>query len=109
MQVRATNAEGTGDWSDSGTGTTDANAAPSFTSDAEFDAAENQTSAGTVVATDGDSDDDITGYVITGGADQGKFSIHSTSGALTFAAAPNFEDPDDANTDGRYRKYSVNP
>ena len=30
VQVRATNDEGTGDWSDSGTGTTDANAAPAF-------------------------------------------------------------------------------
>ena len=50
VQVRATNAEGTGAWSDSGSGTTDANAAPSFT--ATFDAAENQTTAGTVRASD---------------------------------------------------------
>ena len=71
------------------TGSTDANAAPAFSSSATFDdAAENQTSAGTVVASDSDSEDDITGYAITGGADQGKFSIHSTSGALTFKAAP---------------------
>ena len=59
VQVRATNDEGTGSWSDSGTGTTDANAAPTFSSSATFDAAENQTAGGTVLATDGDSEDDI--------------------------------------------------
>ncbi len=95
VQVRATNAEGTGAWSDSGTGTTDANAAPAFTSDAAFDAAENQTAAGEVVAADSDAGDDITGYAITGGADRAFFSIGATSGALTFDAAPNYEDAQD--------------
>ena len=102
VQVQATNDEGTGDWSDSGSGTTDANAAPSFSSSATFDAAENQTTAGTVLATDGDTGDDITGYAITGGADQAFFSIGATSGALTFDAAPNFEDAEDQGTDNTY-------
>ena len=101
VQVRAKNAEGTGDWSDSGTGTTDANAAPSFTSSA-FEAAENQTSAGTVVATDSDNEDEITGYAITGGADRDRFGIDGTSGDLTFLTAPNFEAPSDDNTDNDY-------
>ena len=95
VQVRATNAEGTGSWSDSGSGTTDANAAPSFSSSATFDAAENQTTAGTVLATDSDADDDITGYAITGGADEALFEIGATDGALTFKTAPNFEDAKD--------------
>ena len=73
----------------------DANAAPSFSSDATFDAAENRTSAGTVVATDSDADDDVTGYAIAGGADRSFFSIGATSGALTFDAAPNYEDAQD--------------
>ena len=102
VQVRATNDEGTGSWSDSGTGTTDANAAPAFSSSATFDAAENQTAAGTVLATDGDTGDDITGYAITGGADQTFFSIGATSGALTFEAAPNFEDAKDSDTNNDY-------
>ena len=102
VQVRATNDEGTGSWSDSGSGTTDANAAPAFSSSATFDAAENQTAAGTVLATDGDSDDDITGYAITGGADEAFFSIGATSGALTFDAAPNFEDAEDTDTNNTY-------
>ncbi len=95
VQVRATNAEGTSGWSASGSGRTDANAAPAFTSSATFDAAENQTAAGTVEASDSDAGDAVTGYAITGGADQGFFSIGSTSAALTFDDAPNFEDAQD--------------
>ncbi len=102
VQVRATNDEGTGSWSASGTGTTEANAAPAFTSDAAFDAAENQTAAGEVVAADSDAGDDITGYAITGGADRAFFSIGATSGALTFDAAPNYEDAKDQGTNNTY-------
>ena len=102
VQVRATNAEGTGSWSDSGSGAPDANAAPSFSSNAAFDAAENQTVAGTVLATDSDADDDVTGYAITGGADQALFSIGATDGALTFDAAPNFEDAKDQGSNNTY-------
>ena len=102
VQVRATNDEGTGSWSDAGSGTTDANAAPTFTSGAGFDAAENQTAAGTVVATDGDTGDDVTGYAITGGADQSFFSIVPATGVLTFRTAPNYEDPKDSDTGNTY-------
>ena len=100
--MRATNAEGTGSWSDSGSGATDANAAPSFSSDAAFDAAENQTPAGAVLATDSDTGDDVTGYEITGGADDAFFSIGATSGALTFDAAPNYEDAKDQGSNNTY-------
>ena len=102
VQVRATNDEGTSGWSDSGSGSTDANAAPTFTSAATFDAAENQTAVGTVVASDGDADDSVTGYAIQGGADRSKFSIVEATGVLTFASAPNFEAPADADTDNAY-------
>ncbi len=80
----------------------DANAAPTFRSSATFDAAENQTAAGTVLATDGDTGDDVTGYAITGGADQAFFSIGATSGALTFDDAPNYEDAEDQGTNNTY-------
>ena len=102
VQVRATNGEGTSDWSASGSGSTDANASPSFTSPETFNAPENQTAVGTVAASDSDTDDSVTGYVIQGGADASKFSIAPSSGALTFASAPNFEAPADADTDGDY-------
>ena len=102
VQVRATNAEGTGDWSDSGSGTTDANAAPSFSSSATISVDENATAVVTVVATDDDAGDDITGYEITGGADRSFFSIGASSGALTFDAAPNFEDAKDQGSNNTY-------
>ena len=84
-----------------GSRTTD-NVAPAFTSSATFDAAENQTAAGTVLATDDDTDDSVTGYEITGGADQALFEIGATSGELTFKSAPNFEDPQDTDTGNDY-------
>ena len=102
VQVRATNDEGTSGWSGSGSGSTDANAAPSFTSPAAFSAAENQTAAGTVAASDSDTDDSVTGYAIQGGADASKFLIAPLSGVLTFASAPNFEAPADADTGNDY-------
>ena len=102
VQVRATTDEGTSGWSLSGSGSTDANAAPAFTSAATFDAAENQTAVGTVVASDGDADDSVTGYAIQGGADASTFSIVPATGVLTFASAPNFEAPADADTDNAY-------
>ena len=102
VQVRATNDEGTSGWSLSGSGSTDANAAPAFTSAATFDAAENQTAVGTVVASDSDTDDSVTGYAIQGGADASTFSIVPATGVLTFASAPNFEAPADADTDNAY-------
>ena len=71
------------------------NAAPAFASAATFSVNENQTGAGTVVAADGDSEDSVSGYAVTGGADKDKFAI-TNAGALTFTTAPNFESPTDA-------------
>ena len=102
VQVLATNDEGTSGWSDSGSASTDANAAPAFTSSATFSAAENQTAAGTVEASDSDAGDSVTGYEIQGGADRSKFSIVETSGVLTFRSAPNFEDATDDDASNTY-------
>ncbi len=102
VQVRAANDEGTSGWSASGSGSTDANVSPSFTSPATFNAAENQTTVGTVAAADSDSGDSVTGYTIQGGADRSKFSIVASTGVVTFASAPNFEAPADADTGNDY-------
>ena len=102
VQVRAKNDEGTSGWSGSGNGTTDANAAPVFTSAAAFNAAENQTAVGTVQASDGDGEDSVTGYAITGGADRLKFAIGPATGVLAFNAPPNFEDATDADGNNAY-------
>ena len=79
------------------------NAPPGFTSPATFSVPENRASVGTVAATDGDADDTVTGYEVTGGADAELFSIDRDAGALTFKAAPNFELPGDADDDNAYR------
>ena len=103
VQVRATNAEGTGDWSDPpGSGSTDANAAPSFMSPATFDAAENQLAVGTVAASDGDAGDSVTGYALQRVADASRFTIVASTGELAFTSAPNFEAATDADTDNDY-------
>ena len=81
------------------------NQAPTFTSSNEFNAAENQTAAGTVTANDLDPEDSVT-YAIpsgaAGGADGAKFSIDGASGLLSFKTAPDFENPADANSDNEY-------
>ena len=58
--------------------------APVFTSDATFSAAENQTSIGTVIATDAEGD------TITFDVSGSELTITST-GTLTFVSAPNYE------------------
>ena len=96
VQVRAENAEGTGDWSDTVVGMTSANQAPVFTSASAISVNENSTAAiVTVTATDADADDNITGYAISSGADQAKFEIVSSTGALSFKTAPDHENPTD--------------
>ena len=95
VQVMAKNDEGDGPWSNSGSATTATNAVPAFTSADTFSLAENTTAVGTVVAADADSADSVTGYEITAGADSSKFAI-TNAGVLTFAAAPDYDNPGDA-------------
>ena len=64
--------------------------------------AENTLAVSTVGATDADAGQAIT-YSIAGGADAARFAIGSSSGALTFVAAPNYEAPADANADNVYQ------
>ncbi|MBT9314083.1 cadherin domain-containing protein [Leptothoe spongobia] len=91
---------------------TPSNLAPEITSDgggdtATVNAAENQTAV-TDVETSDDNDSEGSGltYSLTtdagGGTDNGLFSIDAATGVLTFNAPPDFEAPDDANTDNAY-------
>ena len=97
VQVRATNDEGTGDWSESGSATTAANDPPAFdVATTAFNVAENSTTVTTASATDADTVvTDVVSYAISGGADSAKFSINASSGAVTFTSAPDFENPTD--------------
>ena len=74
---------------------TPVNNAPVITSDgggptASVSVAENQTAVTTVVATDADAGATLT-YTTSGGADQSKFDLNSTTGVLIFKAAPDYE------------------
>ena len=80
---------------------TTGNNPPSFSSSATLSIPEN-TDRLTVVAEDSDTDDDITGYAITGGADNSSFSSVSSSGELQFVNDPNFENPQDSGADNTY-------
>ena len=78
---------------------------PVFTSASSVSVAENTTAVVTVVAEDPDAEDEITGYAITGGADQALFELGGAStplDMLRFKAAPDFENPQDANKDNIY-------
>ncbi len=101
FEVRAVSAAGDGA-AERIAGTPAANAAPRFTSSATAEVEENTTAVLTVVATDSDAEDDITGYTLTGGADQAQFAIEGSSGALTFAMAPDYENPTGAGPDNTY-------
>ena len=73
---------------------------PSFTSGSSFSAAENQTSVGTLTATDPNGD--ALTFSISGGVDENLFSLNATSGVLTFLSAPDYENPADTGTDNIY-------
>ena len=101
VQVRAESDEGTGEWSEEVEGMTAQNRPPVITSASAISVSENSTAAiVTVTATDSDNDDNITGYEITGGVDQGQFELDDQTRVLTFKIAPDFERPEDvASTD----------
>ena len=63
--------------------------------------AENTTAVTTVTATDPDAGQTLS-YSIIGGADESKFTIDPTTGALSFITAPNFELPTDAGGNNVY-------
>ncbi len=84
----------------SGTGT---GTLPVITSDgggaaASINVAENQTAVTTVAATG----NPVPTFSIQGGADAARFSINGATGALTFNAAPDFENPTDADGNNTY-------
>ena len=79
-----------------------ANAPPVFTSESTFEVEENETMVGTIIATDADTRDYITGYAINGGDDQALFSV-SRLGALTFDGnGADFDRPVDVGRDNSY-------
>jgi Ca2+-binding RTX toxin-like protein len=77
-----------------------ANTAPAITSAAAFSIAENSTAVATLAATDAEAQA-LTWSLVAGG-DAARFTINPSTGALAFAAAPDFETPLDAGADNVY-------
>ena len=85
---------------------TDVNETPIINSNgggvsASKNVSENQTGVTTVSATDPDAGTTLS-YSISGGADAGKFQINGNTGALSFKAAPDFENPIDSGSNNGY-------
>ncbi|HYO74936.1 MAG TPA: Ig-like domain-containing protein, partial [Thermoanaerobaculia bacterium] len=79
---------------------TNVNEGPAFTSSNTATIAENTTAVLTV--TTSDPEGNAVTYSISGGADAALFTINSTTGALAFNAAPDFEAPADADANNVY-------
>ena len=71
------------------------NTTPVITSVGPFTVPENQALAGRLEARDTDPGDEVTGWAIVGGADQGQFTITTDTGDLSFRTAPDYEAPGD--------------
>ena len=65
-----------------------------------FDVPENTTAIATIAATDPDGDDLTLALIAS--ADSNFFTLDPASGALAFISAPDFETPQDVNTDNTY-------
>ena len=111
VRVLARNAEGDSTWSETSSFTTgsvsppppppETTSPPVFSSDSSFSVNENVRSVGTVVVSDGDDQDSVTGYNISGRADSSLFRINS-GGVLIFHAAPDYEKPSETGRNNIY-------
>ena len=79
----------------------DDDSTPVITTTSPILVTENETEVATLTATDADRPAEDLTWAITGGADRNQF-ILTADGELTFAAAKNYEEPDDADRDGDY-------
>ena len=75
--------------------------APAITSTGPFTVTEGETAVATLSADDSDTADADLVWSKTGGADSDDFTL-SSAGVLAFAAAKDYEDPDDSDGDGSY-------
>ena len=77
---------------------------PTITTAASVTVPEHQTLVLDINATDANGDTEGNGlaYSLTGGVDQGDFSIDPTTGVLSFITAPDFESPRDDDGDNVY-------
>jgi hypothetical protein len=79
---------------------TPANTAPAITSANAFSIAENTAAVATLAATDAEGQ--ALAWSIAAGLDGARFTINAATGALAFAARPNFESPTDIGANNVY-------
>jgi len=77
------------------------NDTPVITSGSAFSVAENATAIGSVTATDADAGAVLT-YSVSGGADSARFAINGSTGALSFVAPRDFDNPTDVGANNVY-------
>ncbi len=68
----------------------------------EFFIAENGTAITTLIGSDADVPAQTLTYSIVGGNDAAKFAIDAATGALSFVSAPDYENPNDSDTNNSY-------
>ncbi len=78
----------------------EANAAPVITSGSSYSLNENSKAVGSVAATD--AENDTIAFSKSGGADAALFVVDAKTGAISFGAAPDFENPGDADRNNVY-------
>jgi methionine-rich copper-binding protein CopC len=76
--------------------------APAFSSGSNPSVAENTTSVIDVNADDGSGTDTDVTYSLVSGVDQSAFSLDASTGSLSFASAPDYENPADSDTSNDY-------
>ena len=76
------------------------NNAPVFSNDSAFTINEGETTITTVTASDADGD--VVSYNRTSDGDSSLFTIDSTTGALSFTTSPDYEAPEDSDTNNTY-------
>ncbi|HRX79223.1 MAG TPA: cadherin domain-containing protein, partial [Pirellulaceae bacterium] len=81
---------------------TDANDAPVIVSKSDLKAVESQLKIGAVSAEDEDFPTQQLKFLLSGGADQSRFSIDNKTGELSFKQLPNYESPTDKDQDNKY-------
>ena len=74
---------------------------PVITSNATVSVPENRTAIHRITTTDADAGATF-GYSLSGGADVDKFIINSSTGAIMFISAPDFEKPSDTDANNNY-------